>query len=483
MTKIIGEALTFDDVLLVPLQSDVLPREVNVVTKLTKNIKLNIPLVSAAMDTVTEADMAINMARQGGIGIIHKNLKPELQALEVDKVKRSESTIIDNPITLPSQRPLGEAVLTMKRFGISGIPIVDDNKLVGILTHRDLRFEENLRQPIADVMTKELITAKVGTTPEEALRLLHKHRIEKLLIINDDGSLAGLLTVLDIQKSRQYPNANKDAKGKLIVGAAVGAGSWEERLEALVGANVDVITVDSAHGHNIDVVNAVAQIHKTYPDLEIIAGNVVTAEATRDLIKAGATAIKVGVGPGSICTTRIVAGVGVPQVTAVMQCAEEAAKHGIPVIADGGIKYSGDIAKAIAAGAHSVMIGSLFAGMAESPGERILYDGRTYKVFHGMGSIAAMSEGSSDRYFQDDEHEPNKLVPEGIEGRVPYRGRLADSVFQMIGGLRASMGYCGCKDLDVFRVKTQMVKITAAGLRESHPHDVVITKEAPNYSK
>ncbi len=484
MEKIIkNQALTFDDVLLVPAQSDVIPREVDVSTRLTSDIRLNIPLISAAMDTVTESDMAISMARQGGIGIIHKNISPVQQAVEVDAVKRSESAVIDNPITLPSNRPLSEAVLTMRRYGISGIPVVDNDHLVGMLTNRDLRFEDNLQQKIADVMTRKLVTAPLNTSLEAARKLLQKHRIEKLLLVNDDDSLAGLITALDIKKSTQFPNSCKDSKGRLRVGAAVGTADYEIRVEALVDANVDVITLDSAHGHSIHIVNAVKKLRKMYPDLQIIAGNIVTPEATEDLIQAGANAVKIGVGPGSICTTRIVAGVGVPQITAIMQCAEVADKYNIPVIADGGIKYSGDIAKALAVGASSVMIGSLFAGMAESPGERILLEGRTYKVFHGMGSMAAMAKGSKDRYFQSDEMEPNKLVPEGIEGRVPYRGHLADSIFQMIGGLRASMGYCGTKDMDDFRKETQLVRITSAGLKESHPHDVIITKEAPNYTK
>lgn len=475
-------ALTFDDVLLVPAKSEVLPRDVNLSTRLTRSIRLNIPLVSAAMDTVTEADMAIAIARQGGIGIVHKNISPEAQAAEVDRVKRSESAVIDSPITLSSEKPLGEALITMRRYGISGIPIVDDGKLVGIITNRDLRFEDNLKQPISSVMTRELVTAPKGIGAEEAKKVLQKHRIEKLLLTHEDGSLAGLITFLDIQKQRQFPNACKDEGGRFRVGAAVGASDWEKRVQALVNARVDVIVVDSAHGHSAGIVSTVGEIRKKYPDLQIIAGNVVTKDATRDLISAGADAVKVGVGPGSICTTRIVAGVGVPQISAVMECAEEGDKHDVPVIADGGVKYSGDIAKALAAGASTVMIGSLFAGMVESPGERVLYDGRAYKVFHGMGSIAAMNKGSKDRYFQDDEHEPNKLVPEGIEGRVPFRGELADTVFQMTGGLRASMGYCGCANIEQFRTKTEMVRITASGLKESHPHDVLITKEAPNYS-
>ncbi|MCB2212009.1 IMP dehydrogenase [bacterium] len=476
------QALTFDDVLLVPEKSEVLPRQVDLSTRLTRKLKLRIPLVSAAMDTVTESEMAIAMARQGGIGVIHKNLTPDMQAHEVDKVKRSESAIIDNPITLPPDRPLAEAVLTMKRFGISGIPIVENGKLVGILTHRDLRFEDNLKQPIADVMTRNLVTAPKGTSLEEARRLLQKHRIEKLLLVNEAGSLAGLITVLDMKKSTDYPNSCKDSRGRLKVAAAVGANDWERRVAQLVEASVDVVVIDSAHGHSIGVLDAVASIRERYPDLQLIAGNVVTKEAVRDLVDRGADAVKIGVGPGSICTTRVVAGVGVPQVSAVLECAEEADKHDVPIIADGGIKYSGDIAKAIAAGASTVMIGSLFAGMAESPGERVLLDGRSYKIYHGMGSVAAMEKGSKDRYFQDDEMDPGKLVPEGIEGRVPYRGQLADSVFQMMGGLRAAMGYCGKNDLESFRQGAKLVRITNAGLRESHPHDVVITKETPNYS-
>ncbi|HEB83872.1 MAG TPA: IMP dehydrogenase, partial [Bacteroidetes bacterium] len=427
------EALTFDDVLLVPANSQVLPREADIRSRLTREIELKMPLVSAAMDTVTEAEMAIAMARNGGIGIIHKNLTPEAQAEEVDRVKRSESAVIENPITLPSDRPLGEAVVTMRRYGISGIPIVDGGKLVGILTHRDLRFENNLAQPIENVMTKKLITAPEGTTLEQAKEILQKHRIEKLLIVNKEGGLVGLITVLDIQKSTQFPNACKDARGRLMVGAAIGAGGdWERRADALVEAQVDTIVVDSAHGHSAGVINVVSQLKKRYPDLQIIAGNVVTAEGTRDLIKAGADGVKVGVGPGSICTTRVIAGVGVPQISAVMDCALEADRHSVPVIADGGIKYSGDIAKAIAAGASTVMIGSLFAGTEESPGETIIYEGRTYKVFHGMGSLTAMKKGSKDRYFQEVEHEPDKLVPEGIEGRVPYRGYLGGTLYQMI---------------------------------------------------
>ncbi len=478
----IQEGLTFDDVLLVPERSDVLPREVDLSTRFTRKLRLNIPVVSAAMDTVTESKMAIALAREGGIGIIHKNLTAQAQAHEVAKVKRSMSAVIDEPIVLSSDRPLGEAVVTMKRFGVSGIPVVDNGKLVGIITNRDLRFEENLKQPIADVMTRKLITAPNGTTPEDARQLLQKHRIEKLLLVNDDGSLAGLITVLDIQKRTQFPNACMDNRGRLKVGAAVSAVDWEERVEMLVDADVNAIVIDSAHGHSVGVLKALDNIRSKYPDLQLIAGNVVTPEAVRELVEMGADAIKVGVGPGSICTTRVVAGVGVPQITAVMMCAEEADKHGVPIIADGGIKYSGDIAKAIAAGASTVMLGSMFAGMAESPGERVLLEGRSYKVYHGMGSVAAMAKGSKDRYFQDDEMDPGKLVPEGIEGRVPYRGQLTDSIFQMMGGLRASLGYCGKPDLESFRTGARLVRITNAGLQESHPHDVVITKESPNYA-
>jgi len=478
----IQEGLTFDDVLLVPERSDVLPREVDLSTRFTRKLRLNIPVVSAAMDTVTESKMAIALAREGGIGIIHKNLTAQAQAHEVAKVKRSMSAVIDEPIVLSSDRPLGEAVVTMKRFGVSGIPVVDNGKLVGIITNRDLRFEENLKQPIADVMTRKLITAPNGTTPEDARQLLQKHRIEKLLLVNDDGSLAGLITVLDIQKRTQFPNACMDNRGRLKVGAAVSAVDWEERVEMLVDADVNAIVIDSAHGHSVGVLKALDNIRSKYPDLQLIAGNVVTPEAVRELVEMGADAIKVGVGPGSICTTRVVAGVGVPQITAVMMCAEEADKHGVPIIADGGIKYSGDIAKAIAAGASTVMLGSMFAGMAESPGERVLLEGRSYKVYHGMGSVAAMAIGSKVRYFQDDEMDPGKLVPEGIEGRVPYRGQLTDSIFQMMGGLRASLGYCGKPDLESFRTGARLVRITNAGLQESHPHDVVITKESPNYA-
>lgn len=483
MDKIRTEpGLTFDDVLIIPGASETLPSEVDTSTRLTRKLALNIPLVSAAMDTVTESEAAIAIAREGGIGIIHKNMTPEQQAREVSRVKRSESAVIRNPITLDANKPLSLARETMRKHNISGIPILEDGKLVGILTNRDMRFQQDLGLKISEVMTKEVVTAPANTSPEQALDILREHRVEKLPLVNENNEVAGLITVKDIKKSRQFPHACKDKHGRLIVGAAVGGGGdWKLRSSALVAVDVDVIVVDSAHGHSIGVVNTVRKIKETYPDLQIIAGNVVTADATRALIEAGADAVKVGVGPGSICTTRVVTGVGMPQVTAIMDCVEEASKHDVPIIADGGIKYSGDIAKAIGVGAHSVMIGSLFAGSAEAPGETILLEGRTFKVFHGMGSLAAMSKGSKDRYFQEDEHDPGKLVPEGIEGRVPYRGPLRDTIFQMVGGLKAAMGYAGAPDLESFRRDTQFTRITGAGLRESHPHDVVITKEAPNY--
>ncbi|RKY80923.1 IMP dehydrogenase [candidate division KSB1 bacterium] len=479
--KVVMEALTFDDVLLVPAKSEVLPREVDVSTKLSRNIALNIPLVSAAMDTVTEARLAIALAREGGIGIIHKNMSIARQVAEVDKVKRSESGMIVDPVTLPVDAKLKDALKLMERYRISGIPIVQGRKLVGILTNRDQRFETNLDLPVEQIMTKEnLITAPVGTTLEEAEKILQKHKIEKLLIVDDQFNLCGLITVKDIQKKRMFPHACKDQLGRLRVGAAVGVTrDTIERTEALQKAGVDVVVVDTAHGHSKFVLELVKELKQQIPSLEIIAGNVGTAEGTEDLIKAGADAVKVGIGPGSICTTRVIAGVGVPQITAIMECAKIAQKYGVPIIADGGIKQIGDIAKAIAAGADSVMIGALFAGLEESPGETILYEGRSYKVYRAMGSLAAMKSGSADRYFQ--EEEAKKLVPEGIEGRVPYRGRLTDAVFQMIGGLRAAMGYCGVRNIAEMKTKTRFVRMTTAGLRESHPHDVIITKEAPNY--
>jgi IMP dehydrogenase len=477
-------ALTFDDVLLLPAASKVLPNEVDVRTKLTRTISMNIPLMSAAMDTVTEANTAISMAREGGIGIIHKNMSVERQAREVDKVKKSESGMIVDPVTMHPEQKISEVLEVMEQYRISGVPIVaDGRKLVGIITNRDLRFETNLDQKVAEVMTKEnLITASEGITLEESKILLHKNRIEKLLVVNDAGNLLGLITIKDIMKIKKYPNACKDGLGRLRVGAAVGVGpDRDARVEALVKAGVDLIAVDSAHGHAQAVVDSVPAIKRQFPEVEIIAGNVATAEGTKTLAEAGADAIKVGVGPGSICTTRVVAGVGVPQITAVTECARVAKEYHVPIIADGGVKYSGDVVKALAAGAHSVMIGSIFAGTDESPGEMILYQGRSYKVYRGMGSLGAMREGGRDRYFQDDIEEDTKLVPEGIEGRVPYKGALSSSVFQLIGGLRAGMGYVGCGSLDELRQKAKFIRITAAGLKESHVHDVIITKEAPNY--
>ena len=477
-------ALTFDDVLLLPAASKVLPNEVDVRTRLSRNITMNIPLLSAAMDTVTEANTAISMAREGGIGIIHRNMSVERQATEVDKVKKSESGMIVDPVTMHPDQKISEVLEVMERYHISGVPIVKDGrKLVGIVTNRDLRFETNLNQKVAKVMTKKnLVTASEGITLEESKVLLHKNRIEKLLVVNDKGELLGLITIKDIMKIKKYPNACKDKLGRLRVGAAVGVGpDRDRRVEALAKAGVDVIVVDSAHGHAEAVVNSVPAIKRRFPDIEVIAGNVATADGTRSLIEAGADAVKVGVGPGSICTTRVVAGVGVPQISAVMECAEVARKHKVPIIADGGIKYSGDVVKALAAGADSVMIGSIFAGTDESPGETVLYQGRSYKVYRGMGSLGAMKEGRGDRYFQGDIVEEVKLVPEGIEGRVPYKGPLSSSVFQLIGGLRAGMGYVGCATLDQLRKEAKFIRITSAGLKESHVHDVIITKEAPNY--
>ena len=483
--KIIGIAYTFDDVLLVPAKSNVLPREVDVSTKLTRNIKLNIPLVSAAMDTVTESEMAIAIAREGGIGIIHKNMSIEKQVSEVDKVKRSESGMILNPITLTPDRKVRDALEIMSTYRISGIPIVDSNgKLVGIVTNRDLRFEPDPDAEISRYMTNSnLITAPVGTTLEEAEKILQKYKIEKLPVVDKNGYLKGLITFKDIQKKKKYPNACKDELGRLRVGAAVGIRSDTiERVEELKKVGVDVIVIDTAHGHSKGVIEMLKKIKKKFPELDVIAGNVATGEATLDLIKAGADAVKVGIGPGSICTTRVVTGVGVPQITAIMNCAEVAIKYKIPIIADGGIKQTGDIAKAIAAGADSVMIGALFAGTEESPGEKVLYEGRSYKVYRGMGSLEAMKSGSAERYFQDVEEDIKKLVPEGIEGRVPYKGHLHDVVYQMIGGLRSAMGYCGARNIEEMKLKTKFILMTNAGLRESHPHDVIITKEAPNYS-
>ncbi len=480
----VPQALTFDDVLLVPRKSDVLPARVDVGSLLTRRIRLNIPLVSAAMDTVTESRLAIAMAQLGGMGFIHKNLSIEAQAGEVDKVKRSESGMIVDPITVGPDQRIADAMDLMQRYRISGVPVTDPGgHLLGILTNRDLRFETRTDLPVASVMTKkDLVTVPVGTTLEEAKKILHKHKIEKLLVVDRENHLKGLITVKDIQKVIKYPNACKDALGRLRVGAAVGvSGDTRERARALVDARVDTLVVDTAHGHSTGVLEMVKTLRADFPQLDLIAGNVATAEATEELIKLGVDAVKIGIGPGSICTTRVVTGVGVPQVTAVAECANVARPHGVPVIADGGIKYSGDITKALAAGASSVMIGSLFAGAEESPGETILYQGRTFKAYRGMGSIGAMRKGSADRYFQESEAGDDKLVPEGIEGMVPFKGSLQVLVPQLVGGLRAGMGYCGAKDIETLRREAQFIRITAAGLKESHAHDVVITKEAPNY--
>jgi IMP dehydrogenase len=483
-SKILFEALTYDDVLLVPARSSVLPREVDVRTKLTRNITLNVPLVSAAMDTVTESDMAIAMAREGGIGILHKNMTIARQVEEVLRVKRSESGMILEPVTVRPNQKVRDVLMLMKKYSISGIPVVDKtNRLIGIITNRDLRFEPDEDALVLDIMTKEnLITAPVGTTLQQAERILQKHKVEKLPVVDKAGVLKGLITFKDILKKKKHPHACKDHHGRLRVGAAVGiTADTLDRVVELVKADVDVVVVDTAHGHSQGVLDMVRRIRKRFSDLDLIAGNVGTAEATRAMIRAGADAVKVGIGPGSICTTRVVAGVGIPQVTAVMECSKAAARSGVPIIADGGIKQTGDIAKAIAAGADSVMIGGLFAGVDESPGEKVLYEGRSYKIYRGMGSLAAMKEGSKDRYFQDAEDDLQKLVPEGIEGRVPYKGPLGDTVYQMIGGLRAAMGYCGCPTIADMKKKARFVRMTDAGLRESHPHDVAITQEAPNY--
>ena len=481
MSKIVKEGLTFDDVLLIPQASDVLPADVDLKTSLTPDIKLNIPIVSAAMDTVTENRLAIAMAREGGMGIIHKNMTIEEQAAQVDKVKRSEHGVITDPFFLEPQNLVKDAVALMERYRISGVPVTKNGKLVGILTNRDLRFETNYEQPIENVMTKDhLVTAPVGTSLADAQKILGKHRIEKLPIVDEKGYLKGLITIKDIEKSIQYPNSARDKNGRLLVGAAVGtAANTMERIAALVAAKVDVIAIDTAHGHSKGVLEKVAEIKNKYPNVPLIAGNVATAAATRALIEAGADVVKVGIGPGSICTTRVVAGIGVPQLTAVMDCAEEADKLGKRSIADGGIKYSGDIVKALAAGGSAVMIGSMLAGTLESPGEVELYQGRSFKVYRGMGSLSAMAAGSKDRYFQED---AQKFVPEGVEGRVPYRGSVSDIIFQMTGGLRSGMGYCGKHNIEELRKNSEFVRITNAGLLESHPHDISISKEAPNYS-
>lgn len=477
------QGFTFDDLLLVPDQSSVLPGQVDVRSRLSRNISLNVPIVSAAMDTVTEAATAITMARQGGLGIIHKNMSIERQALEVEKVKKSESGMIVDPISIEPDRSLSEVLEIMGKYKISGVPVVKEGNLVGIITNRDLRFETNLDQKVEAVMTKKnLATAQVGITLEESKKILHARRIEKLLVVDENGKLVGLITIKDIEKIKKYPNSCKDEFGRLRVGAALGIGpDMEPRVERLMSASADLVVIDTAHGHSEGVIKAVTMIKKKYPKLELIAGNVATAAGTRSMIEAGVDGIKVGVGPGSICTTRVVAGVGIPQMSAIMACAQEAKKWGIPVIADGGIKYSGDITKAMAGGADSVMIGSLFAGTEESPGETILFQGRTYKVYRGMGSIEAMKEGSKDRYFQEEVEMEKKLVPEGIVARVPYRGPLADTIYQLVGGLRAGMGYLGCENIEELQTKAKFMQITPAGLRESHVHDVIIIKEAPNY--
>jgi IMP dehydrogenase len=482
--KFAKEGLTFDDVLLVPAESEVLPKEVDLSVQLTEKIKLNLPIISAGMDTVTEAKMAISMARQGGIGVVHKNMSIEEQAEQVEQVKRSENGVITNPFYLTPEHQVFDAEHLMGKYRISGVPIVNNEeelKLVGIITNRDMRFIEDYSGQISDFMTKEnLVTAPVGTTLTEAEKMLQKYKIEKLPIVDEEGILKGLITIKDIEKVIEFPNAAKDSQGRLLVGAAIGVTSdTMMRLEQLVKAEVDLIVIDTAHGHSKGVIDTVRQIRETYPELDIVAGNVATAEGTRALYEAGADVVKVGIGPGSICTTRVVAGVGVPQITAVYDCATEARKHGKTIIADGGIKYSGDIVKALAAGGHVVMLGSLLAGTTESPGETEIFQGRRFKVYRGMGSVGAMEQGSKDRYFQED---AKKLVPEGIEGRLPYKGPLADTIHQLVGGIRAGMGYAGAKDLESLREESQLIRMTGAGLRESHPHDVQITKEAPNYS-
>ncbi|MEC7525621.1 MAG: IMP dehydrogenase [Myxococcota bacterium] len=475
-------ALTFDDVLLVPGYADFLPSEADVRTRLTRELPLNIPILSSAMDTVTEWRTAVTMAREGGLGVIHKNLTPEEQALEVKKVKRAESGMILNPVTIGPKQTLDQALSIMREHDISGLPVVEGGRPVGILTSRDIRFEQNLSQPVEQLMTRELVTAPPGVEQARAKELLHAHRIEKLLVVEDDGSLAGLITIKDLLQAERFPGAIKDSLGRLRCGAAIGVGPDRvERAAALVGAGVDVIVIDTAHGHSKGVIDAVREVKSAHPDVQLVAGNIATEEATEALIEAGADAIKVGIGPGSICTTRIVAGVGVPQITAITKCAAAAKKHDVPVIADGGIKFSGDVVKAIAAGADVVMIGSLFAGTDESPGQLVLYQGRTYKSYRGMGSLGAMRKGSKDRYGQAEVQDVGKLVPEGIEGRVPYRGALSSVIYQMVGGLRAGMGYTGCKDILSLRTKAKFLKQSPQGLRESHVHDVVVTEEAPNY--
>lgn len=476
-------AYSFDDVLLLPNYSDVVPSEVSVSTKVTRNIALNIPIISAAMDTVTEARTAISMARQGGLGFVHRNLTIEDQALEIDKVKKSESGMIIDPVTIRPDQPVSDVLKLMSQYRISGVPVVDGEKLVGIITNRDLRFEKTVTKKVSEVMTsKKLVTVLEGITLDESKMALHEHRIEKLLVVDANGRLKGMITIKDIEKIKKYPNACKDSMGRLRVGAAVGVGAdMMQRAEALIKVGADVLTIDTSHGHSRNVMNAVSELKAAFPDIDVIAGNVATAEGAEALIKAGVDGVKIGIGPGSICTTRIVAGVGVPQISAIMNCREISNKTGVPLIADGGIKYSGDLTKAIGAGAHTVMLGGLLAGTEESPGETILYQGRTYKQYRGMGSLEAMKMGSKDRYYLGDEEEDEKLVPEGIVGRVPYRGTVAENLYQLIGGLKAGMGYVGARNIDELRQKAKFVRITAAGLRESHVHDVIITKEAPNY--
>ncbi len=481
MARILKQAYTFDDLLLVPNKSEVLPKDVSLVTNLTKKIKLNIPLMSAGMDTVTESKMAISMAREGGIGIIHKNMSIEAQANEVDRVKRQENGVITNPISLPKDKIVQDALDLMAKYRISGIPVTEGKKLVGIITNRDIVYETDYTKSIEEVMTsKNLVTAPQGTTVEAAKEILKKHKIEKLPLVDSEGNLTGLITVKDIEKTVKFPNAAKDERGRLLCGAAVGVTKdMMERVDALVAVDVDVITIDTAHGHSKGVLDAVKTVKEKYPELQVIAGNVATAEATKDLIEVGADCIKVGIGPGSICTTRVVAGVGVPQLTAIMDCVEEANKYGVPVIADGGLKYSGDVVKSLAAGAKICMMGSMFAGCEEAPGETEIYQGRSYKVYRGMGSLGAMAAGSKDRYFQEDN---KKLVPEGVEGRLPFKGPVVDTIYQLVGGIRSGMGYLGSPTLPILYETATFVIQTSAGLRESHPHDISITKEAPNYS-
>jgi IMP dehydrogenase len=478
------ETYSFDDVLLIPGYSDVLPKEVNINTRLTKNLTLNIPIVSAAMDTVTEARTSISMAREGGLGFIHRNMSIKSQVLEVDKVKKSESGMIIDPVTVNPGQPVHEVLKLMEEYRISGLPVTKGDQLVGIVTNRDLRFETNMEKKVSEVMTREnLVTVSEGITLEDSKKLLHKHRIEKLLVVDKNGRLTGMITIKDIEKIKKYPNACKDSMGRLRVGAAIGVGhDMEERAEALLKADADVILIDTSHGHSKNVIDAVKILKSNFDDIELIAGNVGTSKGAEDLVKAGVDGVKIGIGPGSICTTRIVAGIGIPQITGIMNCRSISNKTGVPLIADGGIKFSGDITKAVGAGAHVVMIGGLFAGTEESPGESIFFQGRSYKLYRGMGSIEAMKKGSKDRYYQSEAVDSDKLVPEGIVGRVPYKGSLSANIFQLIGGLRAGMGYVGCQTIEELREKARFIKITAAGLRESHVHDVIITKEAPNYT-